>query len=128
MADPINVPDIRVADWQPALGEIGAIVEGLADIDQCIRTILLTPKGTLPHQPDFGSDVWRFLDWPIDQARPHLVRAVVEAVARWEPRVELMTVALEPDPAEPTTVLLQIGRRLRGTSVAPPPLVLEVAA
>lgn len=77
--------------WQPALGSFG-IVETLADIDQAIRVILRTPKGSDPHRPDFGSNLPLYLDYPIDQAVPHLVRETVEAIRQWEPRCELIKV------------------------------------
>jgi phage baseplate assembly protein W len=68
------------------------IVEGLDDIDQCIRLILCTPKGSDPHRPDFGSNLHRYIDMPIDRATPYVVREAVDAIARWEPRCELIKV------------------------------------
>ncbi len=77
---------IPYLDWQPALG-VNGIVGGLDDIDQCIRTILLTPKGSDPHNPPFGSDIPLYLDWPQNRVTPHLVREAVLAIRAWEPRV-----------------------------------------
>lgn len=128
MGDPVAVPTIRNANWQAKLHDIGTVVEGLADVDQCIRTILLTPKGSVPQQPDFGSDVWRYIDWPIHEARPHLVRTALDSITRLEPRVELTSIAYDVDPNEPSKTLIRIGRRLRGANASPPPLVLEVVA
>ncbi len=65
--------------WQPALGSFG-IVETIADIDQAIRVILRTPKGSDPHRPDFGSNVHLYLDYPINQAVPRLA-AMSDALA-----------------------------------------------
>ena len=42
------VPNIRARDWQPALGEIGAVVVDLEDIAQAIRIIVTTPLGSDP--------------------------------------------------------------------------------
>lgn len=84
--------DIRAAHWQPRLGADGQVVEGLADIAQCIGIILTTVKGSDPHRPEFGSDCWKYIDWPIDQAAPHLVREAVLAIERWEPRAILVSV------------------------------------
>ena len=77
--------------WQPALGSFG-IVETLADIDQAIRVILRTPMGSDPHRPDFGSNLHLYLDYPVNQAVPHVVRETVEAIQQWEPRCELVKV------------------------------------
>lgn len=73
-------------DWQPSVAADG-IVSGLSDIDQCIRTILSTPKGSDPHRPDFACDLQQYLDWPQDRAVPYLVMDVREAILRYEPRV-----------------------------------------
>jgi phage baseplate assembly protein W len=77
--------------WQPVLGGPG-IVEATADIDQAIRIILKTPKGSDPHRPDFGSNLSLYLDYPIHQAIPHVVRETVEAIRQWEPRCALVKV------------------------------------
>ncbi|RAS18947.1 hypothetical protein DFO50_102103 [Microvirgula sp. AG722] len=77
--------------WQPALGSFG-IVETVVDIDQAIRVILRTPKGSDPHRPEFGSNLHLYQDYPVDQAVPHVVRETVEAIRQWEPRCELVKV------------------------------------
>ncbi|AVG15396.1 baseplate protein [Chromobacterium vaccinii] len=78
--------------WQPALNRPD-LVEAEADIDQCIRIILTTPKGSDPHRPDFGSDIHLYIDHPVSQAVPHVVREAVEAIRQWEPRCQLVKVA-----------------------------------
>lgn len=127
MDDPANVLDITVADWQPELGAIGQVVTDIADIDQCIRTILITPKGSVAHEPDFGSDLWRYIDWPVDQARPHVVREILDAVSRWEPRVEVLAVTFGPG-EEIGSALIEISRRRRASNAQPSVLALKVAA
>jgi len=88
----------NTAHWQPALEGEG-FVEDLEDILQCVHTILKTPKGSQPLRPDFGSDVHLYLDWPVNQARPHIVRESVEAIRQWEKRVDIkrVDVSLEGD-------------------------------
>ncbi|OAM73772.1 GPW/gp25 family protein [Devosia elaeis] len=85
-----DVRQITAAHWQPRLGSHGEIVEGLDDIHQCIRIILLTPKGSDPHRPEFGSDLWHYLDHPMEEAVPHVVREGVDALRRWEQRIEVV--------------------------------------
>lgn len=82
--------------WQPALGRDG-IVEDVDDIRQAIAIILRTPQGSDPLRPDFGSRVWLYLDYPIDRARPHVVRETVQAIRRWEPRVTVTRVIVSLD-------------------------------
>ncbi|CBJ43025.1 GPW/gp25 family protein [Ralstonia solanacearum] len=86
-----RLSDISSVHWQPALKSFD-VVEAVADIDQSIRVILGTPKGSDPHRPDFGSNIHLYLDYPVDQAVPHLVREAVEAIRWWEPRCELVKI------------------------------------
>ncbi|HJU70396.1 MAG TPA: GPW/gp25 family protein [Paucimonas sp.] len=78
--------DIQSLHWQPALGGEG-VVENIDDLNQAIQVILRTAKGSDPLRPEFGSDLHRYLDYPIHRARPHVVRESIEAIRRWEPRV-----------------------------------------
>ncbi|WP_231643064.1 GPW/gp25 family protein [Ralstonia syzygii] len=82
-----RLSDISSVHWQPALKSYD-LVEAERDIDQAIRVILGTPKGSDPHRPDFGSNLQLYLDYPIDQAVQHLVRESVEAIRQWEPRCD----------------------------------------
>lgn len=65
---------------------------GLDDIRQAIQIILRTPRGSDPHRPEFGSNLHLYIDWPVDRAIPHVVRESVDAIRRWEPRCQLMSV------------------------------------
>lgn len=93
MAQPNTALPVYSLDWQPQLGA-DALVEGYDDIGQCIKIILLTRKGSDPHRPDFGSDLWRYIDYPQNRAVPHLVREAVDALRRWEPRLTGVTVSV----------------------------------
>jgi len=88
----------RRAHWQLALGGDG-YVEAMDDLRQSISIILTTRRGSDPLRPEFGSDIWRYIDHPIDRARPHLVREVYTAIGRWEPRVKIERVEVTLDEA-----------------------------
>ncbi len=84
--------------WQPAPSGDGYL-EGVADVQQCIHNVLVTPKGSSPTRPNFGSNLYLYIDRPINQARPHLVRESVDPIREFEPRaivtrVEILTDAL----------------------------------
>ncbi len=95
MTTPIPYTSITSAHWQPALDTPGEVVEGLRDIDQAIRIILTTPRGSDPHRPEFGCDINLYIDWPTNRVVPHLVREAVDAIRRWEPRVTVVQVLVE---------------------------------
>ena len=64
------------------------------DVEQCIRIILTTPKGSDPHRPLFGSDLHLYVDHPVNSARPHIVREAVMALMTWEPRIDVVNVTV----------------------------------
>lgn len=75
-----------------ALKEVGLLVEDIDDINQSIKIILETPKGHDPLRPEFGSNIYKYIDYPVNKAVPHIVREVMTAVSRWEPRIEIINV------------------------------------
>lgn len=98
----VTLADITSADWSLMLDTtaaqvglatgVGAVVQGLADVNQCITIILNTPKGSDPLRPTFGCDIWQFVDAPLTRALPHIVREVTEALTIWEPRIKVIAV------------------------------------
>ena len=103
----ITVDQITSADWSLELDTttggtmgdgsgIGNVVQGLDDVAQCIAIILSTPKGSDILRPTFGADLWKYIDRPINQSIPALVRDVFEALTHWEPRVTNITVTAAP--------------------------------
>jgi uncharacterized protein len=95
-AGAITLADIRSADWSLELGTIGGVVQGIADVEQCLGIIVTTPRGSDPLRPTFGSDIWRYIDFPIDVALPAIVRELTSAITTWEPRVNLISVTAQP--------------------------------
>lgn len=108
-----TITDITAADWSPKLGEPGSVVESLDDINQCIKVILETPKGSRAHEPLFGSDVWQFLDQPLSEALPRIINAVIEAVEEWEPRAKLTSVVPVTTEAGSGKITLQLEWQLK---------------
>jgi Bacteriophage baseplate protein W len=95
-AGAITLADIRSADWSLALGAIGEVVQGIADVEQCLGIIVTTPRGSDPLRPTFGADIWRYIDFPIDRALPAIVSELTTAITMWEPRVNLLSVTAQP--------------------------------
>jgi phage baseplate assembly protein W len=95
-AGAITLADIKLADWSLALGAIGDVVQGIADIEQCLGIIVTTPRGSDPLRPTFGADIWRYIDFPISRALPAIVSELTSAITIWEPRVNLVSVTVQP--------------------------------
>ena len=62
---------------------------------QNIKVILTTQRGTDIHRPDFGSDVWKFVDEPLTAITVGKINAeITDAIERFEPRVKVKNVSL----------------------------------
>jgi phage baseplate assembly protein W len=67
-------------------------------VQQNIKIILTTPKGSDIHRPEFGTDIFQFIDQPITQLTIGKIKAeIVDAIETWEPRVKVKEVKLEKD-------------------------------
>jgi phage baseplate assembly protein W len=101
-----TLTDITSQDWSMQLdplgqpgANLGTVVQGLDDVAQALAIIVTTPKGTDPLRPDFACDVLSFLDLPTPVLRPHAVREITLAITRYEPRVTVLGVAVNPQTA-----------------------------
>lgn len=90
-----NLNEITYVDWQLKLNAIGGVAEGADDINQCIAIILLTKKGSVPHRPTFGSDIYKYIDYPINEATPNIVREATDAITMWESRIKINSIEVE---------------------------------
>lgn len=90
-----NLNEITYVDWQYKLNGIGSIAEGVEDINQCIAVILSTQKGSVPHRPTFGSDILKYVDYPVNIAKANIIRETIDAITLWEKRVKVDSVTVE---------------------------------
>lgn len=68
----------------------GQSLSGLDHLKQSIEDILTTPLGSRRMRPDYGSNLRRFVDLPVNDGWKSAVQAeVARALGRWEPRVQL---------------------------------------
>lgn len=100
--------------WSPRINEIGQIVEDISEVNQTIGIILQTPRGTDPHRPTFGSKIHNYVDYPIDRARPHLVRETIKALREWEPRITVEKVTVNLASFEPQQARIEVEWKLVG--------------
>jgi len=91
----MNLDEIKSTDRQFKLNDIGNAAEGLDDIDQCIKIILMTRKGSVPHRPEFGSDIWQYIDYPINESIPNIIKEAYDAITLWETRVLINSITAE---------------------------------
>jgi phage baseplate assembly protein W len=94
-----------------------AMSSGPDGIDSSLRMVLTTAPGERLMRPAFGCKIWELLFEPINANTIGVMReAVREAVARWEPRVQLDDVRIEPQAGAFGKVLIHLDYRVRTTN------------
>jgi uncharacterized protein len=87
------------------------------DIRESIRIILSTSKGERAMRPDFGCGIHDFVFASMNTTTIGLIESSVrEALIRWEPRIELLSVLVSTDEAELGRLLVGVNYRVRATN------------
>lgn len=126
----VTLADITSASWSLELDStagggagsgIGKVVQGLADIGQCIAIILSTIPGEDPFRPTFGCDLTQYIDRPLLAVLPAIVGVVTQAIGTWEPRVTVLGVTATPGgAAAPARITVAVQWQVDlGTTLAP---------
>jgi uncharacterized protein len=90
---------------------------GEEGVRQSIWTILSTAPGERLMRPDFGCGIHDLVFGVNSPGTATAVSgAVREALAVWEPRIDVLDVFAAPDPAEPSVLLIEINYQVRTTN------------
>ena len=106
--------------FPPRIGADGRVVwsEGETNIRESIKIILLTELGERLRLADFGGGLNRFLFEPNTATTHQLIRdRITKALARWEPRIAVESVAVEPDAQDVQAAIATIHYKLIATQV-----------
>jgi phage baseplate assembly protein W len=94
-----------------------AVVEREREIEEAIRLILATSEGERPMRPDFGCRIHdHIFASPDQETRGRIAHEVRQSLRRWEPRIDVRSVEVTPDPGEPSTLFIDISYAIRGTN------------
>jgi phage baseplate assembly protein W len=94
-----------------------ALVSDEEDIRQSVRIILGTTPGERVMRPDFGAGLNALVFEPISTTTIALAKHHVEqALVRWEPRIDSVTVTVSADPPL-GRLMIDIRYRVRATNV-----------
>ena len=87
------------------------------DIEESIKIILGTAKGERVMRPEFGSSIHEFVFAPSNATTFGLIAYhVQEALTRWEARIDLTSVDVNPDPLDHSRVLIDISYEVKATN------------
>jgi len=109
----------RGFSWPLAVDHTGsiALTAGPDDLDHALRMVLLTAPGERVMRPQFGCRIWELLFEPVTPNLLGLVaEAVRDAIAQWEPRVEVEEVHPAADQNDGALVRINVVYRVRATN------------
>ena len=94
-----------------------ALAHGVTDIEQAIRLILGTAPGERPMRPEVGCAVHDFIFDNIDaELVGHVESAIHTALARWEPRIEVISLAFDWGESDSGALQITITYKVLATS------------
>jgi phage baseplate assembly protein W len=90
--------------------------EGEANIREAIQIVLLTDERERIRLPEFGGTLGQFLFEANNVATRHRIEDQINvALSRWEARIAVETIAVEPDADDPQAAVATITYRLVAT-------------
>ena len=97
-------------------GSIAMTAPG-GDLEDSIRMVLLTAPGERLMRPQFGCRIWDLMFEPVNANLLGLIsQAVRDALAQWEPRIEVESVTPVQDAESSGLVQISIAYRIRSTN------------
>ena len=110
---PIGWPLLPLPDDKGELTYPSALAES---VRQQLQVILSTRPGEQLMRPGFGAGLTEFLGEPDTiTTRRRIYDRVIEAIGRWERRVDIDRVEVNDLPGQPAVLRIEIGYRLRRT-------------
>lgn len=106
----------RGLSWPLRLGATGLRESaGVAKVEESMRIILGTGHGERVFRPQFGANLVALVFAPNNASTANLARHyVMDALATWEPRIEVSDVRVENDNAA-ARLVITVAYRLRAT-------------
>jgi hypothetical protein len=92
------------------------MVDGESSVRQSILLLMSTRPGERVMRPDYGCDLQQLAFSPNDDTTAGLaVHYVRQALARWEPRIDVLAIDASPNTQEPGRLDLVLDYRVRAT-------------
>ena len=81
-----------MADYSMNIEMPTEYVKGVEDVKQSWGIILSTIPGTVPLQPNFGSNLYSYMDQPINKAFSSMANTIIKDLEKWETRAKISKV------------------------------------
>jgi phage baseplate assembly protein W len=109
----------RGFSWPMTVDHTGGIklTDTAEDIERSMQIVLLTAPGERVMRPQFGCRIWELLFEPVTANLLGLIQqAVLQAMAQWEPRIEVEAVDAQEDENDASLVHVNIRYRVKATN------------
>lgn len=100
--------DITSNYWQLSTDTAGAIVTDLEDLKQQVLNCLVTDKGSVPFDPEFGFNIYELLDRPVNFVIPNGKLGILDALEYGVPSITVTTIAHTFLPTDPAHVIFVV--------------------
>lgn len=101
----LNRHKIPYAHWSVKVGRInretgllpdvhGEIIVAIEDVHQAITNLILTPKRSVPGNPEKGCDLTPYIDRHEAEAVPAITREIWDALAIWKTRITVTSITV----------------------------------
>ena len=110
----------RGISFPPRVGSDGRVAwsAGEVNVREAIRVILMTEQRERLRLPEFGGSLGLFLFEPNTVTTRQLIKdRISKALARWEPRINVQSIDVDPDPTDAQAVIATITYKLVATQV-----------
>ena len=98
MATSLSFKDLNITFKKHPVTNDVVVSRDASAIKQAIVNLLLTNKGERLMNPEYGSDIRRFLFEPLDYGTSALVKQnIVTTIGRFEPRISVQEIISRPD-------------------------------
>ncbi len=77
---------------------------GLDGLEQEIRMLLATRKGSVPLDRDYGL-TWEYVDLPMPEAMPYMIAEIASQLEKYVPRIKVRDIMFKSD--DPVEGILQ---------------------
>jgi phage baseplate assembly protein W len=105
--------------WPMQVDQSGSIrlTRGPEELDSSLRLVLVTAPGERLMRPEFGCRIHELVFEPVNaNTLGRMTQAVRDALVRWEPRIDVEAVTVDPDVIVSGLVHISIDYRIRATN------------
>ena len=119
MATTLSYRDINITFKKHPVTNDVVVSKDASAIKQAIVNLLLTNKGERLMNPDYGSDIRKYLFEPLDYGTAYLIKGNIEStISKFEPRISVLRISCSPN-YDDNGFDVEMTYRIQGTDDSP---------